>query len=888
MRKFLSALALLLPFVAIAAQTNHWTPKGNQDYSAETAVFIRVYVGGRVIGNGSQQTLELGAFINGECRAMKTSKEANTQNVITMRVAGNPETELNQTVSFKAFYNGIEYDFAKTIKFIGDGNHEVIPIDLYLDEVKGIVVKDNPIKVEQKPSAFPYTVDIADYVTFQYNGTKGESSVAGRFAYEVSQQAATSSDNIETTGSEVRIKTGKDGDAYTLDVKASYYLPGATESEKSLSGTATIQVIVVTVGVTSITCDIESIDKFFAYDNLKDYLSSHLTILPADADNKDFKLVCAVNGVTTDMTVPTTGGEYTVMIAPVNPDQSFTSDKYPKVNVKVYVRPLSISTQTKSISLKVGEKPQELIKGKLSFAWPEHKDPGAWAANEVSYTYDPEEAVSPEGLAVKKGTAKATVTLTDGVTVMPGSEPGDASVEIDLDITSALKITWRQVTTDFLKTGSVSESVLASITVDNPANEPFDIGDVSVKFPERYTGKPYAELSEVKAPADASSKDYSMMITPRFAGKGIPFDLVYDGDVLPMASVDGAIASPFVNIKVQQELRQGWNWVSVNAGEREGIALERAMKTDDLIEIRSQQQLTFNDKGGLGLFGDLTILKPTDGMYKVHTSQPSAITLGDVSVFDLNEAYAVARKGYNWINNPYEFDITADRLADFLNGVTPEDGDMIITKDNFATYKASDGTWVAGLEFALREGQGCVYYTNQELVTWAFNKDLMPADPGNGVKSRQTNARKEVFSYNPHAFADNMALIAKVEGLQNASHYSIGVFVGDECRGRGEFVDGDIAFINASGKAGERLTFVLHDYESGESYEMNEVLNYTTRKGSLREPVMLSAPYVTGIQTQPGLKSEEPGMRTYNTSGQIVNSSYNGIVIKNGKKYLSK
>ena len=87
MKKFLFTMFALLSVMAINAQ--NWTGPSENDYQTSTPIYLHVKVNGVVAT--ANDGLEVAAFINGECRAVTFTYDANASNLLTLRVWGNPE-----------------------------------------------------------------------------------------------------------------------------------------------------------------------------------------------------------------------------------------------------------------------------------------------------------------------------------------------------------------------------------------------------------------------------------------------------------------------------------------------------------------------------------------------------------------------------------------------------------------------------------------------------------------------------------------------------------------------------------------------------------------------------------------------------------------------------
>jgi hypothetical protein len=148
-------------------------------------------------------------------------------------------------------------------------------------------------------------------------------------------------------------------------------------------------------------------------------------------------------------------------------------------------------------------------------------------------------------------------------------------------------------------------------------------------------------------------------------------------------------------------------------------------------------------------------------------------------------------------------------------------------------------------------------------------------DSSNGVKSEASFAK--VWEYDHTRFMNNMTMVANVEDVDNPEQYSIGAFVGDECRGEGTVMNGK-AFITVHCNPGEYVTFKLYNAYTGEYRIIEEGLKAQTRVGSLKAPFKLHAGAlvdgINGIANGRGHSSE-----AYDLSGRRTSTQQRGVSI---------
>lgn len=889
MKKLLLILALLLPVTAMA---QNWTVKTEQQMGGgATVIYATVNINGTAAT--ANDNLELAAFINDDCRADATAPQ---NGVYTLRVVGTDEEVTSQpTITFRAYYGGTVYQFTVTSNYQGDdtpGAPSESSVTLNLDVVTGVKFTQDLITISKRVSQnpLPWTEDLSSYIQFLYGNNENytpseESSVVNGTGVSY----AWTSDNADAIS--------VSGTTATVNTLGTQVIAGLTVTYNGTqlpTARVRIEAVAANVPVESISCSVESAE-LFTYDRFDQFLNGKVTITPEDATNKSYDVFVSPNdnGQYNEVdSVFTKGGAYTVTLRPTE-DKTETMTPA-TIAVTVWERPTQIAAKNATLNIGVNENVYDALIADTTLTYLPGYDM-EYMKQDVEITFGEEGFVDPQThLALKAGTVTARVTLTNGLT--PSAVAVfNPYIDVTLNIQSHLIVTVASGETDFVKNGSASTASPAYVYVSNQNNEPFDASKLTITFDSRYVTDwatfPYAEQASVAAGKDGENADaYVFTILPLFTGTDISFTVKYDGNEL--LTVDGGRLGGTINISLEQQLANGWNWISVTNTSGNGSTVANTFTQDDLVEARSQQELVYNDPSW-GLFGSLTSLTPDGGMYKVKTNKASSARWGNNSALASQQVTSkTISKGYNWMNNPFEFDIPASELENFLSSFAPANGDMIITQDGFAQYDGS--AWTAGDGFVLGEGKGLVYYsTDDNVKTISYDTSLEPfAEPSNPVKSRDARMSRdlgeEVFAYDPHAYADNMAMVAVVDGLENPEDYTVGVFVNDECRGRGRVVKDNIMFISAVGKSGEQMTFKLANNATGEVINLDSTLKYALRQGTLSAPVVLSGAAVTGIMETMADAQQSTDDNIYDLSGRRVEKMQKGIYIVNGKKVLVK
>ena len=311
--------------------------------------------------------------------------------------------------------------------------------------------------------------------------------------------------------------------------------------------------------------------------------------------------------------------------------------------------------------------------------------------------------------------------------------------------------------------------------------------------------------------------------------------------------LDGVeVATSHVGIGQRYMQKAGWKWTSFYAG---GVSWNSPeYELGNVVEqIRSEDALLHNDPE-YGYFGDLNRLEPGECYkIKVKEEEPGLLNLRIYpGGYEDMRPYRQIVPMWNWLGNPYQYDhdINSVFSTEDANANNFNVGDRIVSKDNgFAEYNGEKWT---GTLTTLHAGLGYMYFNaasdtiNMELK-YEWN---MPQ--GTPVMNAPQH-KQSVWTYNSAPFADNMTIVADLGNDYSAERFTVGAFVGDECRGEGEMIDGK-CFITVHADKGETISFKLYDAVSGEMRTINEQMPFAKMAGSLRAPQRLTVGgIVTGI-----------------------------------------
>lgn len=630
----------------------------------------------------------------------------------------------------------------------------------------------------------------------------------------------------------------------------------AANAEKQIASTKTVHVTVMALpdyinGPDELTVNVG--------DNVKDAIEAVITIGSTEWDNdatasqyidKTYTLSTNTNTAYYDQdykATKVTDRPITVTVTTKGMDVT-GAPLTKKITLTIKKGVTSLTAKTKTINAIIGDNVFEMIRQLVTV------NPSD--ATNKNYTITPQkasaEAFNDNGVATKAGTWKVVVKSEDNP---------NATITFTVNVEEPVTLTFDSV----LET-TVGQEV--TLTLTQQTGGTVDPSKVEVRFTSNYTVNPVT----------ATSDETGLVWTIKSSMTGtFIFSVSYDGEI--QYSNDKTESGTLI-VKQMIALTEGWDWITVNgtpAGSGSIMLLsngkwvpEMQNNNGKVIEIRSQTALLYNDPT-YGLFGDITELKPSDGMYKIKTEGNVVFDLGTsvnaISASDLPQTM----KGYTWLGYPHQIDQPLSALESAL-ATTAEEGDMIIGKDIFATFNGSQ--WDAVEGFTFKAGKGYMYYTKGnggKTINWG-TPDPSAAKAYEGTFFAKSNApRMKIWEYDNSAYADNMPIIAVLSGIDDPENYSVGAFVGDECRGEGGIAGGKYMFINVGGTAGETVTFKLYNKIDGTYSDLDNTLAYGGKAGSLKNPVELIG-QTTAIRTI-SIGDSEAIITITNAAGTVVRST---------------
>lgn len=380
----------------------------------------------------------------------------------------------------------------------------------------------------------------------------------------------------------------------------------------------------------------------------------------------------------------------------------------------------------------------------------------------------------------------------------------------------------------------VSTETRDFVLTPDPVDAEVDPSRVEVTIVDANVPEMWKSIVEIE-PTDETKLNYT--INPRSVGTAT-ISVKLDGE---------EVATSFVRIGQRYMQKAGWKWTSFYAGGVSWNSPEYELG-NVVEEIRSEDALLHNDPE-YGYFGDINRLESgTCYKIKVKEEEPGLLDLRIMytGAYEDMRTHRQIVPMWNWLGNPYQYDhdinsvfSTEDTYANKFNV-----GDRIVSKDDgFAEYNGEKWT---GTLTTLRAGLGYMYFNAaSDTIDMEYQREgRMPQ--GTPVMNAPQH-KQSVWTYNSAPFADNMTIVADLGNDYSAERFTVGAFVGDECRGEGEMIDGK-CFITVHADKGETISFKLHDAVSGEMRTINEQMPFAKMAGSLRAPQRLTVGgIVTGI-----------------------------------------
>ncbi|MBK9256202.1 MAG: T9SS type A sorting domain-containing protein [Saprospiraceae bacterium] len=308
----------------------------------------------------------------------------------------------------------------------------------------------------------------------------------------------------------------------------------------------------------------------------------------------------------------------------------------------------------------------------------------------------------------------------------------------------------------------------------------------------------------------------------------------------------------------------GWNWLSYNI-ELSNSAINPALSSLSSPQgglFKSQVQFSTFSSAINSWLGSLNQLSYTN-MYQYNSMSRDSLLLLGAPVEQSTPLPMIA--GWNWISYLPQFGLP---ISTALSSLSPLNGDIIKSQENFAQYLAGVG-WIGNLKFLNTPNGYLLRLSNSDLLIYPSVADL-----NNVIDSEGNNKNRESAGYVENTRTD---LGAKLQSQVEESHWSVmpqdfefnmnaiavvvkddlinmlkdgdevGAFVGNEIRGVGkamyiEELDKYMLFMTLyANKEGEQVTFKYFSKQENKEYPIDEFKGFQINSiwGMVENPVVL-------------------------------------------------
>lgn len=329
-------------------------------------------------------------------------------------------------------------------------------------------------------------------------------------------------------------------------------------------------------------------------------------------------------------------------------------------------------------------------------------------------------------------------------------------------------------------------------------------------------------------------------------------------------------------------LTKGWNWISSNLADDDYQTVRNFIKP---IEHQIERLVGFDSElirdPQYGLTGDLETMTPSAG-YLMQTNSAVGNTWNGHAYKSETTAVSLM-KGWNWISY---LPIYENALDKSLEALSPNEGDIIKDYTQFATY--TGGRWEGTLT-KMAPGVGYMYYSGKSKSFHYPVQRVFPVETGGQRMAVAEMAAP--WHFDSHKYPFNMNMIATVLADGNtapAGFFTVGAFVGDECRGIGQYV-GDKLYMTMYGdvNSSENISFKAMDNSSQQEYDIKEKVKFSnTLIGSVSSPFTLTVSGATGFEGVEGSRGytiyPNPVRNTLYVNGDLESLEAVYVIANNG------
>lgn len=299
----------------------------------------------------------------------------------------------------------------------------------------------------------------------------------------------------------------------------------------------------------------------------------------------------------------------------------------------------------------------------------------------------------------------------------------------------------------------------------------------------------------------------------------------------------------YVNLSSQTELnwdlKEGYSWISLNADSPVNAQTLLNPVRNDFEQLLSISDELIHDPTG-AIVGEINELA-SESSYKIKVKNDTSLEYSG-EVASVEDHPITLYKGWNWIG--YLPVIELDVIT-ALSGLQAENGDLLKGQTAFAVY---ENGWTGTLT-SLKPGEGYLYSSVSEKT---FTYSPVRVTRPDALRRDEGLMRNDgmLWDYSPNRYPNNMSIIARLyvgEQIPEAGIYTVGAFAGEECRGIGQYVNGNL-FITVHGNlSGENISFKAFENATGEILDIAQKVEFDEKLlGSVKQPYPLVISQLTG------------------------------------------
>lgn len=311
--------------------------------------------------------------------------------------------------------------------------------------------------------------------------------------------------------------------------------------------------------------------------------------------------------------------------------------------------------------------------------------------------------------------------------------------------------------------------------------------------------------------------------------------------------------------------KKGWNWATFSFIAPETCDLTLFSNAAEDVKVIENQTKSIIKDPVIGWAGNMDF-QPEE-CYRIYSEDDLKKSLYGAN-FNYEGKDIIIKKGWNWLPYYPAIPLLVSEAIDEWYQI--KSGVIILGQDEFAIYEYP--TWKG--DFVMQPDKGYMVYYPNASTSFLKYKYIAPEDiPTNAPTP--PSAPESHWTYDAHAFANTMPVIAKVKDAPNPN-YEVAAVVNEECRGVSRAADGR-SLIAVHGETGETVRFHMYDRMNGVIYEVNEEIQFTNDlTGSFQEPLILTLGRVIGYSGE-GTAVEK-----------VVESKYSDVYSIEGVKLIDK